>query len=158
MSRRREAPVRPLMPDSKYSNTTVEKFIKRMMVDGKKSTSAKCLYGAMEVVKNKKTTEDGELQVFLKALENVKPAVEVKSRRVGGSTYQVPVEIRDSRREALAMRWMIAAARSRSGRSMSEKLSAEILDAFNSTGSAFKKKEDTHRMAEANKAFSHYKW
>ena len=112
----------------------------------------------MEIVKNKKTTEDGELQVFLKALDNVKPAVEVKSRRVGGSTYQVPVEIRESRREALAMRWLIAAARTRSGRSMSEKLSAEILDAFNSTGSAFKKKEDTHRMAEANKAFSHYKW
>ena len=158
MARRREAPVRPVMPDSKYNNTTVEKFIKRMMVDGKKSTSAGCIYGAMDIVKDKKTAEDGELQIFLKALENVKPAVEVKSRRVGGSTYQVPVEIRDSRREALAMRWLIAAARNRSGRSMSEKLSAEILDAFNSTGSAFKKKEDTHRMAEANKAFSHYKW
>ncbi len=158
MARRREAPVRPVMPDSKYNNTTVEKFIKRMMLDGKKSTSASCLYGAMEVVKNKKSGDESELDIFLKALENVKPAVEVKSRRVGGSTYQVPVEIRDSRREALAMRWMIAAARNRSGRSMSEKLSAEILDAFNSTGSAFKKKEDTHRMAEANKAFSHYKW
>jgi small subunit ribosomal protein S7 len=158
MARRREAPVRPVMPDSKYNNITVEKFIKRMMVDGKKSTSAACLYGALGVVKEKKASDEDELQVFLKALENVRPAVEVKSRRVGGSTYQVPVEIRDSRREALAMRWMIAAARSRSGRSMSEKLSAEILDAFNSTGSAFKKKEDTHRMAEANKAFSHYKW
>lgn len=158
MARRRAATVRPVMPDSKYSNTTVEKFIKRMMNDGKKSTSSSCLYGAMEVVKNKKTGEESELEIFLKALENVKPAVEVKSRRVGGSTYQVPVEIRDSRREALAMRWLIAAARNRSGRSMNEKLSAEILDAFNSTGSAFKKKEDTHRMAEANKAFSHYKW
>ncbi len=156
MARRREAPVRPVMPDSKYNNTTVEKFIKRMMNDGKKSTSAACLYGALAVVKEK--GNDDELQVFLKALENVKPAVEVKSRRVGGSTYQVPVEIRDSRREALAMRWLIAAARSRSGRSMAEKLSAEIMDASNSTGSAFKKKEDTHRMAEANKAFSHYKW
>ena len=156
MARRREAPVRPVMPDSKYNNTTVEKFIKRMMRDGKKSTSAACLYGALSVVKEK--SGEDELQSFLKALENVKPAVEVKSRRVGGSTYQVPVEIRDSRREALAMRWLIAAARSRSGRSMAEKLSAEIMDAANSTGSAFKKKEDTHRMAEANKAFSHYKW
>jgi len=156
MGRRSKAPVRPLMPDSKYNNTTVEKFIKRMMVDGKKSTSAACLYGALSVVKEK-GSED-ELQTFLKALENVKPAVEVKSRRVGGSTYQVPVEIRDSRREALAMRWLIAAARKRSGRSMSDKLSAEIMDASNSTGSAFKKKEDTHRMADANKAFSHYKW
>lgn len=158
MARRREAPVRPVMPDSKYNNTIVEKFIKRMMADGKKSTSASCLYDAMGIVREKKTGDEDELQVFLKALENVKPAVEVKSRRVGGSTYQVPVEIRDSRREALAMRWLIAAARTRSGRSMSEKLSAEILDAFSSTGSAFKKKEDTHRMAEANKAFSHYKW
>lgn len=156
MARRREAPVRPVMPDSKYNNTTVEKFIKRMMLSGKKSTSAACLYDALAVVKEK-GSED-ELQTFLKALENVRPAVEVKSRRVGGSTYQVPVEIRDSRREALAMRWLIAAARNRSGRSMSDKLSAEIMDASNSTGSAFKKKEDTHRMAEANKAFSHYKW
>ena len=146
------------MPDSKYNNTTVEKFIKRMMLDGKKSTSASCLYGAMETVKNKKAGDESELEMFLKALENVKPSVEVKSRRVGGSTYQVPIEVRESRREALAMRWLIAAARNRSGRSMSDKLSAEILDAFNSTGSAFKKKEDTHRMAEANKAFSHYKW
>ena len=156
MARRREAPVRPVMPDSKYNNTTLEKFIKRMMLDGKKSTSAACIYGALNIVKEK-GSED-ELQTFLKALENIRPAVEVKSRRVGGSTYQVPVEIRDSRREALAMRWLIAAARKRSGRSMSEKLSAEIMDASNSTGTAFKKKEDTHRMAEANKAFSHYKW
>ncbi|MDA3958455.1 30S ribosomal protein S7 [Oceanispirochaeta sp.] len=156
MARRREAPVRPVMPDSKYNNTTLEKFIKRMMVDGKKSTSAACIYGALGIVKEK-GSED-ELQAFLKALENIRPAVEVKSRRVGGSTYQVPVEIRDSRRDALAMRWLIAAARKRSGRSMSEKLSAEIMDASNSTGTAFKKKEDTHRMAEANKAFSHYKW
>jgi len=105
-----------------------------------------------------KKGHDNPLEVFLKGLNNVKPAVEVKSRRVGGSTYQVPVEIRENRQEALAMRWVISAARSRSGRSMSEKLSAELLDAFNSTGTAFKKKEDTHRMAEANKAFSHYRW
>ncbi len=144
------------MPDSKYSNIAVEKFIKRMMLDGKKSVSASCVYGAMGIVK-KKSGED-ELQVFLKAIDNVKPAVEVKSRRVGGSTYQIPIEVREARREALAMRWIIAAARKRSGRSMSEKLGAELLDAANSAGTAFKKKEDTHRMAEANKAFSHYKW
>lgn len=156
MPRRRAVPVRPAIPDSKYQSTVLAKFIKRMMVDGKKSISISCVYTAMDIVKEK--TGNEELEVFMKALENVKPSVEVKSRRVGGSTYQVPVEIRDSRREALAMRWMIAAARTRSGRSMSEKLSAELVDAFNSTGSAFKKKEDVHRMAEANKAFSHYRW
>jgi len=156
MSRRKVAPVRPVSPDFKYNSTVLEKFIKRMMLDGKKSVSTQVVYGAMETIKEK--TGEDELNVFLKALENVKPSFEVKSRRVGGSTYQVPVEIRDSRREALAMRWVIAAARARSGRSMSEKLSAELVDAFNSTGSAFKKKEDTHRMADANKAFSHYKW
>jgi len=156
MPRRRVAPTRPAIPDSKYNSTVLAKFIKRMMVDGKKSISIKNMYGAMAIIKEK--TGNEELDVFLKAVENVKPSVEVKSRRVGGSTYQVPVEIRDSRREALAMRWLIAAARSRSGRSMSEKLGAELIDAFNSTGSAFKKKEDTHRMAEANKAFSHYRW
>lgn len=156
MPRRRAVPVRPATPDSKYQNAVLAKFIKRMMVDGKKSISISCVYGAMDIVKEK--TGNEELEVFLKAIENVKPTVEVKSRRVGGSTYQVPVEIRDSRREALAMRWLIKAARTRSGRSMSEKLSAEFIDAFNSTGSAFKKKEDVHRMAEANKAFSHYRW
>jgi len=156
MPRRRAVPVRPAIPDSKYQSTVLAKFIKRMMVDGKKSISISCVYSAMSIVKEK--TGNEELEVFLKAIENVKPSVEVKSRRVGGSTYQVPVEIRDSRREALAMRWMIAAARARSGRSMSEKLSAELIDAFNSTGTAFKKKEDVHRMAEANKAFSHYRW
>jgi len=156
MPRRRAVPVRPAIPDSKYQSTVLSKFIKRMMVDGKKSISISCVYGAMNIVKEK--TGNEELEVFLKAIENVKPTVEVKSRRVGGSTYQVPVEIRDSRREALAMRWLIQAARTRSGRSMSEKLSAEFVDAFNSTGSAFKKKEDVHRMAEANKAFSHYRW
>jgi small subunit ribosomal protein S7 len=156
MPRRRAVPVRPAIPDSKYNSTVLAKFIKRMMVDGKKSISIGCVYSAMSTIKEK--TGNEELEVFLKALENVKPTVEVKSRRVGGSTYQVPVEIRDSRREALAMRWLIKAARTRSGRSMSEKLSAELIDAFNSTGSAFKKKEDVHRMAEANKAFSHYRW
>ena len=126
------------------------------MVHGKRSICTRILYDAFDQLKEKSKEEP--LLVFTKALDNVKPFFEVKSRRVGGSTYQVPVEIRESRREALGMRWIIQAARDRSGRSMSEKLSSELLDAFNSTGTAFKKKEDTHRMAEANKAFAHYRW
>ncbi len=156
MSRRSVAPVREILPDPVYNSIVVEKFIRRMMVDGKKSVSTKIIYGAMKTMGEK--TGEQPLDVFLKALENVKPVVEVKSRRVGGATYQVPVEIRDNRREALAMRWLIAAARNRNGHSMAEKLSAELLDAYANAGSAFKKKEDTHRMAEANKAFSHYRW
>jgi len=127
-----------------------------MMLDGKRSVAQRVFNGAMDQIEGKSETKP--LEVFLKAIENVKPVVEVKSRRVGGSTYQVPIEVRDSRREALAMRWLIAAARARSGKSMSQKLSAELLDAANQSGNAFKKKEDTHRMAEANKAFSHYRW
>ena len=126
------------------------------MQAGKKSISGRIVYDAFDIIQKKQN--ENPLEVFLKALENVKPLVEVKSRRVGGSTYQVPVEIRDSRRNALAMRWIIQSARSRAGKSMSEKLSNELIDAFNSTGSSFKKKEDTHRMAEANKAFAHYRW
>jgi small subunit ribosomal protein S7 len=156
MSRRSTAPVREVLPDPVYGSTVVEKFIRRMMVDGKKSISTRILYDAMETLGEK--TNEPPLEVFLKALENVKPVVEVKSRRVGGATYQVPVEVRENRREALAMRWLIAAARSRSGKSMAEKLGAELLDAYQNTGTAFKKKEDTHRMAEANKAFSHFRW
>lgn len=154
--RRRAVPAREIMPDPKFKSKVLAKFITRMMVDGKKATSQMVLYKTLDVLEQK-AGEDA-LAVFTKALENVKPVVEVKSRRVGGSTYQVPVEVRDSRREALAMRWIINAARSRSGKSMAEKLSNELFDAFNSTGTAFKKKEDTHRMAEANKAFSHYRW
>ena len=156
MPRRKDVPPRPVSPDPRYNNVTVSKFISRMMFDGKRSTSARTLYGAMALTEGKVDAQP--LEVFLKALENVKPMVEVKSRRVGGSTYQVPVEIRETRREALAMRWIIKAARDRSGRSMSQKLSAELLDAFNGAGTAFKKKEDTHRMAEANRAFAHYRW
>ncbi len=156
MARRKVAPVREILPDPQYNSTVVEKFIRRMMIDGKKSISTKIIYDAMSIMEKK--TGEPALDVFTKALANVKPVVEVKSRRVGGSTYQVPVEIRESRREALAMRWIIQASRSRNGKSMSEKLSLEMVDAFNSTGSAFKKKEDTHRMADANKAFSHYRW
>jgi small subunit ribosomal protein S7 len=156
MPRRRVPSRRPVPPDPKYGNTVVSTFVGRMMLRGKKSVAYNILYGAMDVIREKTGKEP--LEVFLKALENVKPLVEVKSRRVGGSTYQVPVEIRDSRREALAMRWIIRYARDRHGRSMSDKLSGELLDAYNSTGSSFKKKEDTHRMAEANKAFAHYRW
>ena len=147
---------RPTPQDPRFKNVTVEKFIARMMFEGKKSVSRAVLYAAMDEIERK--AKKDPLEVFLKALENVKPGVEVKSRRVGGSTYQVPVEIRDSRADALAMRWIIQFARSRSGRAMSEKLGAELLDAYNATGNAFKKKEDTHRMAEANKAFAHYRW
>jgi small subunit ribosomal protein S7 len=134
----------------------IAKFITRMMLKGKKSIATRLLYDAIETLKGK--TDKSELEVFLKAIENVKPLVEVKSRRVGGATYQVPVEIRESRREALAMRWVITAARTRSGRNFSEKLAAELWDAYNNTGTAIKKKEDTHKMAEANKAFAHYRW
>lgn len=156
MSRKRTAPVRLVLPDPEYNSTVVSKFISRMMLDGKKSTATKIVYDAFAVMK-KKTGEE-PLDVFLKALENVKPLVEVKSRRVGGSTYQVPVDIRESRREALAMRWVITAARGRKGRAMANALSEELMDAYKSTGTAFKKREDTHRMAEANKAFAHYRW
>ena len=156
MSRRRKPQKRELLPDPKFKNTLVTRFINNLMRNGKKSTAEAILYDALDMIEER-TGQNG-LEVFEKAVENVKPIVEVKSRRVGGATYQVPVEIREKRREALAMRWIISAARTRSGRSMSQKLSAELLDAFNQTGTAFKKKEDTHRMAEANKAFSHYKW
>ncbi len=156
MPRRHVVPRKAAVPDPRYGNSVVAKFVTRMMLDGKKSTAQSVFYGAMDDIEKK--SEAPALEAFLKAIENVKPTVEVKSRRVGGSTYQVPVEVRETRREALAMRWIIAAARARSGRSMSQKLGAEIVDAANQTGTAFKKKEDTHRMAEANKAFSHYRW
>jgi small subunit ribosomal protein S7 len=156
MPRRRIPEKKTVLPDPRYGSVIVSKFIKRMMLDGKKSVSTGVMYEALSQAEQKADVK--ALELFLKALENVKPVVEVKSRRVGGSTYQVPVEIRETRREALAMRWIIQAARNRSGKSMSQKLGAELLDAFNSTGTAFKKKEDTHRMAEANKAFAHYRW
>ncbi len=155
MPRRRVPPKRPAVPDPLFGSKEISLLVGRMMLRGKKSSGYAIMYKAMQIIKEKLAKEP--LEVFNKALENVKPVVEVKSRRVGGSTYQVPVEVRDSRREALAMRWIIQYARARRG-SMSEKLSAELMDAYNSTGSAFKKKEDTHRMAEANKAFAHYRW
>ena len=156
MGRKNKSVNRTLLPDSKYNSTVVTKFVSRMMLDGKKATATGIIYEALDDLKAK--TEKDPLEVFLKALENVKPMVEVKSRRVGGATYQVPIEIRESRREALAMRWLIGAARKKSGRGMGERLASELLDAYNNTGTAYKKKEDTHKMAEANKAFAHYRW
>jgi small subunit ribosomal protein S7 len=142
--------------DPRYKSPVVEKFVTRMMVQGKKNTAVHIIYGALDIV-TKKVGKDA-IEVFQKALDNVKPVVEVKSRRVGGATLQVPVEIREERRDALGMRWLISFSRGRKGRSMAERLSAELIDAYNNTGSAVKKKEDTHKMAEANKAFAHYRW
>lgn len=156
MGRKNKSIDRPIAPDAKYHSVIVTKFVTRMMIEGKKATSTRIIYEAMDKIKEK--TEKEPLEIFLKALDNVKPMVEVKSRRVGGATYQVPIEIRDSRREALGMRWIINAARARSGHEMAERLAAELVDAFNNTGTAYKKKEDTHKMAEANKAFAHYRW
>ena len=156
MGRKNKSVNRPVMPDTRYNSTVISKFVSRMMLDGKKSVSTRIIYEALDTLKQK--TEKDPLEVFLKALDNVKPMVEVKSRRVGGATYQVPIEIRESRREALAMRWVITAARAKSGHGMGERLASELLDAYNNTGTAYRKKEDTHKMAEANKAFAHYRW
>ena len=156
MGRKKKSIDRGHQPDTKYNSVSVTKFVCRMMWHGKKSTCVRIMYDAFDVMQQKAGVP--ALDVFTKALENAKPVVEVKSRRVGGATYQVPIEIRDSRREALAMRWIIAASRGRSGKSMSDRLADELLDAYNNTGSSIKKKEDMHKMAEANKAFAHYKW
>ena len=155
MSRKRTAEPRPVQLDPRFNSKVVSKLIMRMMLNGKKMTSTKIIYDAIDIVGKKIGKEP--LEVFLKALDNVKPMVEVKSRRVGGSTYQVPVEVRESRREALAMRWIVTAARARKGKPMSNRLADELLDAYNETGTAVKKKEDTDRMENANKAFSHYR-
>ncbi|ADN01462.1 30S ribosomal protein S7 [Spirochaeta thermophila] len=156
MSRRKKAIARHIMPDPKYNSREVMKFINRLMWDGKKSIAMSVVYKAIGILEER-TGKPG-LEVFLRAVDNVKPVVEVRSRRVGGATYQVPVEVRETRREALAMRWIIDAARGREGKPMEYRLADELLDAYNSTGVAFKKREDTHRMAEANKAFAHYRW
>jgi small subunit ribosomal protein S7 len=154
--RRAGAAKREVLPDPKYGSRLVAKFVNIMMIRGKKSTAERIMYDAMTAVEDRSKQE--ALKMFKTAIDNVKPAVEVKSRRVGGSTYQVPVEVRPDRRTSLAMRWMIGAARRRSERSMADKLAAELLDAANNRGAAVKKREDTHRMAEANKAFAHYRW
>lgn len=157
MSRRRVAEKRPIDPDPRFNSVLVSKFTNGLMERGKKSLAQRIFYDAMDIVKDKMPDED-ELTVFEEAMEKVRPRVEVKSRRVGGATYQVPMEVRQVRRNALAIRWIISFAKSRSGKSMSEKLAAELLDAYNNRGASVKKRDDTHRMAEANKAFAHYRW
>ena len=156
MSRRHSAEKREIIPDPKFQDIVVTKFMNSIMRAGKKSVAEQIVYGAFDIVESKLKTEP--LPIFKQALDNVAPAVEVRSRRVGGATYQVPVEVRTERRQALAIRWLISAARSRNDKTMVERLSAELIDASNNRGSAVKKREDTHKMAEANRAFSHYRW
>ena len=156
MSRRHRAEKREILPDAKFGDVVLSRFMNALMYDGKKSVAERILYAALEAIKVK--TNDDPMKVFKKAIENVKPAVEVKSRRVGGSTYQVPVEVRPSRKLALSMRWIINGAMGRGEKTMRARLAGELLDAAENRGTAIKKKEDTHRMAEANKAFSHYRW
>mgnify|MGYP001338449470 FL=1 len=156
MSRRRRAERREILPDPKFKDVVLSKFMNNLMLDGKKSVSEKIVYGAFDEIENK--MKRPPLEVFHEALDNIKPSVEVRSRRVGGATYQVPVEVRPQRREALAIRWLIKASRDRNEKTMKDRLASELIDAVNTRGSAVKKKEDTHKMAEANKAFSHYRW
>lgn len=156
MPRRREVPQRIVVPDPRYNSEMVTRFVTTIMTHGKRSTAEKIFYSAFDIVAEK--TGQAPLEVFDKAIENVVPAIEVKSRRVGGSTYQVPTEIRPARRRALAIRWIIDYARKRSEKSMASKLAAEFMDAANNRGAAVKKREDTHKMADANKAFAHYRW
>ena len=156
MSRRRAAIKREVLPDAKFGDVVLTKLINTMMYDGKKSAAETIAYQALDIIK-KKTSAD-PLKFFHDALNNIKPSVEVRSRRVGGATYQVPVEVRSERRQALGIRWLIIAARARNEKTMTERLSAELLDASNNRGNAVKKREDTHKMAEANRAFSHYRW
>lgn len=157
MPRKKLVEKKPLAPDPLYNSVLVTKFTNCLMVSGKKSVARHVFYNAMNIIDQKMADEE-PLAIFEAAMENVRPRVEVKSRRVGGATYQVPVEVRPDRRNALAIRWIIAFAKNRSGQSMSESLAAEVLDAYNNRGSAVKKREDTHKMAEANKAFAHYRW
>jgi small subunit ribosomal protein S7 len=156
MPRRKVADRREILPDPVYNSKLVSKFINVIMKDGKKSVAQKICYGAFDIIRDK--TGDDPLKVFKTAVENVKPVVEVKSRRVGGATYQVPVDVRPQRRIALAFRWIIGFAKKRNEKTMKEKLAGELLDAANKTGASIKKREDTHRMAEANRAFAHYRW
>ena len=156
MSRRHAAEKREILPDAKFGDVVLTKFINSLMYAGKKSVAESIVYGALDIIEGK--TKQNPLGVFEQALDNVMPSIEVRSRRVGGATYQVPVEVRHDRRQALGIRWIISAARERNEKTMTERLSAELLDASNNRGNAVKKREDTHRMAEANRAFSHYRW
>ena len=157
MSRRRRAEKREILPDPKFGDLVVTKFMNYVMYEGKKAVAENIVYGAFDILENKRR-DHGPLETFHSALDNVAPAVEVKSRRVGGATYQVPVEVPPVRRRALAIRWLVIAARKRGENTMTEKLAGELLDASNNRGTAVKKREDTHKMAEANRAFSHYRW
>jgi small subunit ribosomal protein S7 len=156
MSRRHRAEKREVIPDPKFGDTVLSKFMNSVMKDGKKSAAERIVYGALDQIEDK--AKQNPVELFHQALENVMPALEVRSRRVGGATYQVPIEVRTDRRQALAIRWIILAARARGENTMVERLSGELLDAANNRGAAVKKREDTHRMAEANRAFSHYRW
>ena len=156
MPRRREVPKRRIIPDPKYKDKLVAKFVNAIMLDGKKSTAERSLYGAFDIIRDRFKLDP--IDVFRKALDNVKPKLEVKSRRVGGATYQVPIEVRPERRVALGMRWLVGYSRSRGEKTMRERLASELVDASNSRGNAVKKREDTHKMADANRAFAHYRW
>lgn len=156
MSRRRAAIKRKILPDAKFGDFVIGKFINCLMKKGKKSVSEKTIYAALDIIGNK--TKQDSLVVFKEAIDNVKPNIEVRSRRVGGATYQVPMEVREERRQALAIKWLIGASRNRGEKTMRDKLAGEIIEAFNKRGTAMKKREDTHKMAEANKAFAHYRW
>jgi small subunit ribosomal protein S7 len=156
MSRRHQAEKREILPDPKFGDRVLSKFMNNLMHDGKKSVAERIVYGALDRVQSRMRREP--VEIFHEALDNIKPSVEVRSRRVGGATYQVPVEVRPERREALALRWLITASRNRNENTMEERLAAELMDAANNRGTAVKKREDTHKMAEANKAFSHYRW
>ena len=156
MSRKRKAPIRKIYPDPKYGSVVISKFINSIMYDGKRSTAEKILYSALEKIKEK--SKEDPVKIFNSAIINVKPNLEVRSRRVGGATYQVPVEVKSSRSQALALRWIMDATRKRKNKTMAEKLYFELLDASQNKGSAIKKREDTHKMAESNKAFAHFRW
>ena len=158
MSRRHRAEKREILPDAKFGDVVLSRFMNALMYDGKKSVAEGIVYNALDTLKRRGGQQADAVRMFHEALDNVKPAIEVRSRRVGGATYQVPVEVRTSRRQALGIRWIISAARDRNEKTMTERLSAELLDASNNRGNAVKKREDTHRMAEANRAFSHYRW
>ena len=156
MPRRREVPKREILPDPKFGNVDVAKFVNVLMLSGKKSVAENIIYGAFEIIEGKSGKDP--LEIFMQAVNNCKPLVEVKSRRVGGATYQVPMEVRPARRQTLGLRWLTAYARARGERTMAERLAGEIMDAANNSGSAVKKREDTHKMAESNKAFAHFRW
>lgn len=156
MPRRGGAPKRDVLPDPRYNNVVITKLINQVMLDGKKSVAQNVVYGAFDIIQEKTGSEPNEY--FMQALENLKPVLETKARRVGGSNYQVPIEVSPERRQTLAIRWLVTYARKRNERTMKEKLAAEIMDAYNNAGGAYKKKDDVHRMAESNKAFAHYRW